>query len=384
MQLLKVDVTVHPNPFVAAAMCNGIIAAGRRAGGIRLIPHYFGERDLVDALSKSAGDAFIGLVYSEEEAVAVRKLRRVAVGMMAPELHAILPQISLDHRAIGTMAAEHLMDQGYQRFAFVGANHAFSIGRFEGFRARVAREGFDCVVHSLRKDGTFPTQDQLDKRAGFEAFLRGLARPVGIMVASDMSAVTLLEVAEAIGIKVPDEVGVIGVDNNPLRCELAPVQISSVDIDPARVGMEAARLVYQLAAGKSPPASPVLIPPGKVVARASTDWKVVSDEEVRRAMELIESEPRLGVNEIAGRLHLSRSTLERRFRQAVGKSPGEHLNRVRLRQAMDLLESTDLELGTISRRCGFAHLPGFSHWFKMQTDLAPSVFRRSRGKNGEP
>jgi LacI family transcriptional regulator len=217
------------------------------------------------------------------------------------------------------------------------------------------------------------------RRAGHLAvWLKSLPKPVGLMACNDMRALQVLDVCGEHGVAVPDEVAVIGVDNDSVQCELCDPPLSSVDPGTQRVGYEAAALLARMLAGRTPRKTPMLIEPAGVVTRRSTAAPAPADPCVAAAMRFMHehySRP-IGTADILRQIGVSRSTLERRFQHSLGRSPSAELARVRLERVRELLQHTDLSLREVAQRTGFDHVESMCRLFKRHTGRTPGDYRR--------
>jgi LacI family transcriptional regulator len=209
-------------------------------------------------------------------------------------------------------------------------------------------------------------------------WLKQLPTPAGVLAFSDHTAFDIIEVALATGLRVPDDLAVVGINNELLRCEFCEAPISSIDRDGRRLGMEAAALLDRMIQGRDVP-DQVLVPPAGVVVRASSDVLAIDDADVVRALRIIRAEAcdELTVESILDRVPISRSSLERRFRKAIGRSPHEEMRRVRLARAKELLLATTMNLAQIAVRSGFSSPSYLSKAFSDAFGLPPSDYRRA-------
>jgi LacI family transcriptional regulator len=178
---------------------------------------------------------------------------------------------------------------------------------------------------------------------------------------------------------VPEQVAVIGVDNEELLCRLCDPPLSTVVPNARRVGYEAAQLLDRMMSGARAPRHEVLVPPVGTVARQSTDTLAIDDPEVAAALRYIRERAPDGirVEDVLRHVPISRSLLERRFRRAVGRSPHAEIRHVQVRRAAQLLGETDLPLKRIAELAGFAHMEYLSYVFKRATGQTPRDYRRS-------
>jgi LacI family transcriptional regulator len=199
------------------------------------------------------------------------------------------------------------------------------------------------------------------------------------MTCNDDRGQQLLDACRRAGVLVPDELAVIGVDNDEFLCNLSIPQLSSVDINTERVGYAAAALLDRLMAGEPPPAQPLLLPPRGVVARVSSTVLATEDRELARAIRHIREHAceNLRLKDFARTSGLSRRALERRLRKLLGRSPKEEITRVQLERAKQLLTGTDLPAAVIAEKCGFSQPKYFSQVFHAKVGCPPSVYRSS-------
>lgn len=286
-------------------------------------------------------------------------------------------RVRLDGVAIGRVAAEHLPGAGARRFAFVG-DRSTPAGRdaLAGFAGRLKEFGHDCEVAPA---GRFddPYAEAPGSRHEAAAWLAGLPRPVGVFAPHDALAHRLVEVCCDAGLRVPDDVAVLGLLNDEFLCLTSRPQLSSIAVPLVRVGFEAARVLAGMLAGGAKPAAPILLPPGEVVVRQSTDPAAAADPELAAALRYIRdhaAEP-IGVDDVAGASGLSRSSLERRFRAALRRSPLAELLRVRVDRAKRLLADSDLPVKEIARAAGFHDARHLSVTFRAKAGMSPVEYR---------
>lgn len=291
------------------------------------------------------------------------------------------PGVAMDNVAVGRLAAEYFLGKGFASFGFVGSGWAaFSEGRERGFRERLAEAGeraatFDLAAEPADPD---PTDGWGRRERLLSAWLGGLPKPVGVLAMNDVPGQELARCCATLGLHVPDEVAILGVDNDDVFCELARPSLSSVDLPWEAIGVEAAKLLERMAAGHAAPAQPLLLPPSRVVTRGSTDVLAIEDAAVARAVRFIREHAHrsIGVDEAAAAAAVSRRVLEKRFRRSLRRSPLEEIRLRRIELAKDLLVNTDLPLGDIAERCGFATAQRFSTTFRQLTGDKPIGYRK--------
>jgi LacI family transcriptional regulator len=294
-----------------------------------------------------------------------------------------LPLIESDHHAIGRLAAEHLLERGFRHFGFAGfTGHEWARKRREGFAGRLAEAGCSCEVYESPWGG--PNAHPWEQEQGrIGQWLRSLRRPAGVMACNDMRGQHVLDACQREHLGVPEEIAVIGVDDDVLLCELCDPPLSSVVPNPERIGYEAAALLDRLMAGEKPPRGEWRIEPLGVTTRQSTDVLAIDDIHVAAAVRYIREHACHGatVRDVLAHVPLSRTILERRFRKYLGRSPQAEIRAVQLKRVQQLLAETDLRLDRIAELAGYDHPEYMSVVFKRQTGQTPGEYRRrAQGK----
>lgn len=290
-----------------------------------------------------------------------------------------LPRIWNDHRQIGRLAANHLIERGFQNFAYCGfSDHHWSGQREAGFAEALAERGFQPVSHKAawaqaRRRG-WETQ-----QADIAQWLRTLRQPTGIMACNDLRGQHVLEACRTAGLVVPEQIAVIGVDNDRVLCDFCEPPLTSVMPAAERIGYEAAAMLDRLMRGETLAQDEVLVRPLGIATRQSTDVLAIDDPEVVRSLQIIRQRAcdGLTVADILREVPVARSVLERRFRKYVGRSPQAEIRSAQLKRACQLLQETDLPLAQIAALCGFKHPEYFSVVFKRGLGLTPGSYRNS-------
>jgi LacI family transcriptional regulator len=216
-------------------------------------------------------------------------------------------------------------------------------------------------------------------------WLKDLPKPIGIMAVDDGAAAYLVSACRHADLSVPEQVAVIGVNNDEVLCEIACTPISSVDAGFTRVGYGAARLLDRLLRGEQPTSAEkaVRLPPLGVMKRLSTDLYAIDDLQLAEVIRYIREhacDP-CTVEDVARVAAVGRRNLERRLSRTLGRTPGEEILRVRMETAKRLLLQPDLGLDIVAQRSGFSGMPAFSRAFTRVNAVAPSEFRRNAQKS---
>jgi LacI family transcriptional regulator len=313
-----------------------------------------------------------------------RRMLRAVLGTGLPtvDLRGVVPDlgvpfIGVDNEAVAGMAADHLTERGLRHFGFCGLPpgvHPHLDERREFFVARIRRSGHQVFVYEDRAGRSTPWD--LEQRRLADWIAR-LPKPVGIMTCHDDRGLQVLDACQAAEVSVPDEVAIISVDDDELLCSMFTPQLSSIDVNPERIGYRAAVLLEQMMAGEPPLREPILLPPRGVVLRQSTDTLAVDDPDVAESLRYIRSHACEGlrVEELLGQVHLSRSLLERRFHTLVGRTPKAEISRVQLERAKQLLSETHLPLDAVAAKSGFRDARYLCDVFARKVGVTPGTYR---------
>lgn len=283
------------------------------------------------------------------------------------------PHVSNQGRGIGQMAFDHLHERGFRHFAFCGTGgYSYVRGRY--FTASAKAAGYDCAVYNP-PDGAVAGLDA--DRAALAAWIKSLPKPVGILAVNDVRGRHVIDACNEQTIHVPDEVGVMGVDDELPHCEMCEPPLSSVRTNAERIGFEAASLLDRLIDGAAPPAAPLLIPPTHIVTRQSTDALVTKDEMVAKAIRFIRQYACDGidVDDVLNHIDVSRSVLDRRMQEAFGRTPHEEIIHVRLEHAKTLITETNLTMSEIAEHTGFNYAENMGRVFRKKLGRSPGSFR---------
>ena len=326
------------------------------------------------------GDGILTRTGTPSMARAVRRAGVPTVELRSPRLNPGVPWVGVDNRAMGQIVADHLLQRGFRHFGvYEMGTEVFFEERRVNFIQTIAGAGYTCDTYHSRGRPEKPAQWERHQD-DLAAWIAALPKPVGIMACTDQLGFYLLDACARAGAAVPDEVAVVGVENEESLCTMAVPTLSSVRFNAERIGYEAAALLARVMAGGAPPRAPVLIEPLGLVIRGSSDVVAIEDTEIAHAVRFIREHSCAGISvpDILQAIPLSRSALERRMRAALGRSPNQEINRVRLERVKDLLTSTDLPLLAIAHRTGFRSVQYLVEVFRRATDTTPGVFRRTR------
>lgn len=290
------------------------------------------------------------------------------------------PTVAISNDAVVRLAFDHFKERGFRYFAVCSTRpgeNRNQDARCDLFAALVRASGAACTIyeHAPHRHRSWDAEQR-----HIVKWLRTLQTPVAILACHDDRGHQVIDACLRANLAVPDQVAILGVDNDPYLCTLSTPQLSSIDVYPERIGYEAAALLDRLMHGEPPPTAPLLFEPRSVVARQSTDIAAVSDRHVAQALRLIRDrafEP-IGIEQILAGIPVSRSVLFRRFKHHLGRSPKKELTRVRLEKAKSLLTYSVLPIEEVARQALLTDARHFIQTFRQATGVTPMRFRKLR------
>ena len=223
---------------------------------------------------------------------AVRRAGVPTVELRSPRLNPGVPWVGVDNRAMGQIVADHLLQRGFRHFGvYEMGTEVFFEERRVNFIQTIAGAGYTCDTYHSRGRPEKPAQWERHQD-NLAAWVAALPKPVGIMACTDQLGFYLLDACARAGAAVPDEVAVVGVENEESLCTMAVPTLSSVRFNAERIGYEAAALLGRMMAGGTPPRAPILIEPLGLVIRGSSDVVAIEDTEIAHSRAL---HPRAGL-----------------------------------------------------------------------------------------
>jgi LacI family transcriptional regulator len=328
------------------------------------------------------GDGIIARVTTSAQAARLRRTGLPVVDVLGLVPEAGFPLVRVDDAAISHLAAEHFIERGIDHIAFIGLREEnWSTRRGEALRRATAnapsRRRISFHLREVSR-AELESQPWEERQNDLAAWIAQLPRPCGLMVGSDQLGPDVLEACRRVPVVVPDEIAVVGVDNDEPLCDVCHPPLSSVWPDHLEAGFQAAALLHRLMRGEAPPEGAQIIAPKHVVTRLSSDVLAVDDPAVASALRLIRDQACRGisVDEIARGAGVSRSVLQRRFRARLGQTIHDYLVSARLKRAVEFLTASDLSLGDVAERCGFTHQEYMGAVFKQRLQRTPAQVRK--------
>lgn len=340
------------------------------------VPHGLGE-DISTFLSEWEGEGIIARIRNRENLDALAKFNLPVVDVFGLVPDSGLPLVHVDDEAISSLVAGYFQRREFRHFGFCGfAGENWSQRRLESFRESTQGDSFH-PFEMIRGTGGSSAAE----RIRLEAWLRDLPKPVAIMVCTDQCGLGLLEACRSQGLPVPEQIAVVGVDNDVPLCEIGSPALTSVRAGHSQVGYEAARLLDHLISGLEAPCAPLLVPPSGIVSRGSSDVRAIKDAAVAIGVNFIHTHLASPItnNQIARSAGISRTVFQKRFLKEMGTTIRDYLVEKRITRARQLIAESDFTLADIAGRCGFRHQEYMGSVFKKHLGTTPGELRRNLG-----
>jgi LacI family transcriptional regulator len=346
---------------------------------IRTLPPYLSLKKNNPPLLKNNIDGIIAPFASPEE----------ACKLIPPNIPAVLsyyyrmdnsryPTIIGDYKNLGVTAAEYFLNRGFRRFAYCGFDDKFwSRLTGDGFISEIEKKGFEVYRYKSLKSEKETLW--LDDRQEIAKWLSGLPKPIAVMACNDDRAENILESCKMVGLHVPEEVAVLGSDNDELICDLSMPSLSSVPYNYEKAGFEAAKVLDEHMKNKNGSKKKnIIIRPMAVVTRQSTDIMAIEDKEVAIAMRYIRqhAKEKFQVNDVVDAVSISRRELYSRFQQVFNHSVHDEITRARVAEVASMLVETNLTISQISMFLGENSDKHIARLFRSHMGLSPSDYRK--------
>jgi LacI family transcriptional regulator len=343
-----------------------------------LLTPIFPDSRAVQLAASLKCNGYIAHIFERTLAETLQATKRPVVNVsgVLPDLP--FCRVVTDHAEVGRQAARHLLERGMTELAFVGYPvHDFSVERQRGFTEFAEQNGIS-VSSFLEQTRRIEEPNGLWKwNDGLQKWIHDLPKPIGILASHDIQGVQLSEYCNQLQLRVPDQVAIVGVDDDDLLCELARPSLSSVALPAERIGYHAALLLDDLLQTKRRKRESVVLQPGGVVVRESSDLQSTPDSDVSHALRFIRSQSSrpIQVSDVLAAVPVSRRGLERRFRKSLNRSIFEEINRNHVERARQMLISTNHSMAAIAEKCGFRDSRHFSILFRKFMGATPTAYR---------
>ncbi len=343
---------------------------------IRLVEHTRGT-SLPRWFRDWRGDGVIARVDSARVARDLKAMRLPVIDVSDERNRSEFRRVRIDNRGVAEAAFAHLQEKGLASLAYCGdPRFIWSRERGEYFLQHARSRELRCASFGLRPERGRNVGSDAEIKA-LSRWLAGLPKPVGVFASYDGRAQQVIEACLGQGLAVPDEVAVVGVDNDEVLCDLCTPPLSSVQPNARRTGFVAAELLNALMRRKTSSVRTTLVGPIGVVERQSTDAVAVPDGRIARALRYMKQHACDGitVKDVLREMPMSRTLFEIRFRKFLGETPHEHLRKARLARARHLLATTELSIAVVAELSGFSSVAYFCTAFRREAGGTPYAFR---------
>jgi LacI family transcriptional regulator len=374
----RIAIVLHEDSFYVRSVLRGVASYARPAKPwvLERVPPegvgHFADRS-------ARFDGFITHIHHPSLAEAFASVTAPVVGVSNLIADDPFASVTADDPAVGRLACEHFLDHGHRHLAFLGLRRvAFSNDREAGFRDRATSAGIEVQARDIRPAWLqrSPRDTAPEKRRLVE-WLKRLAHPTGLFACNDAVAWLISEVCREAEVEVPLRVAILGVDNDDLLCRLAYPPLSSVIVPGERIGYLAAEaLDHAITRGR--PIPDRRVPPQGIETRQSSEFYAVDDPDLADALAFIRDHATEGltVEELLREVPVGRRSLERRFRERLGRTPLEEIHRVRVAAAREMLNRTTLPIQEVAQRCGFGRANYMSRLLVRLTGQTPRQVRQ--------
>ncbi|MHC4912488.1 MAG: DNA-binding transcriptional regulator [Planctomycetota bacterium] len=343
----------------------------------RPFPHYGkhvrSERNISKLKRINADGMIIREPAKIEDFMALGIPMIISPSLMNPDI----PTILTNAGKIGVLGAEHLLERGFKNFAFCAFGVLpWSLNRLSSFKQRIQKAGFQVEVFSSSVKKIYSPSEK--DRERLDDWLRSLPKPIGMMTCNDDMGRAILEACKLTEIRVPEQIAVVGIDDDELTCELTDPPLSSVALRSEKAGYDAAELLDRLMHGEKMKGQIINHDPSHVVTRHSTDILAIRDGDVIDALQYIRANTlkSVQVSDVVKHVCMTRQTLNKKFQKTLGRSIHSEITRLRINIARKLLIETNMSVSDISYKMNFSDIKSLSRLFKKETGLSPLQFRR--------
>ena len=383
---IKVALLVETSRGYGRGLLHGIMKYSRLRGPwqFHLTPGDFEQ--IVPRMKDWKGDGIVARVVNEKTANLLLKTGLPLVALDLPESVAEtfrkkgirFVELVSDSEGATQMAVEHLLEKQFRHFAFVGYHgQIWSEKREKTFTDRLSHEGHDVHLYQVPVRQGIPLRWEKEEPM-LAKWLEALPKPVGLMACNDQRGREVLDACNIAGIAVPEEIAVVSVDNDELLCELGFPPLSSVALNTVQGGYLAAKTLHEMIRNIPLANKKIVVPPLHLIQRRSTETVAIDDPDVAAALQFIHTQSPAGltVDRVVEHTCVSRRILEIRFRKLLGKTILQEIQKIRIERAKRLLLETDYSIEQIAETVGFATGSYFVQFFRHETGVTPSKFRK--------
>ena len=371
----------------ANRLLKGIIDFSKEKGqwSICRMPSYYKQSIGMEGILKVAKEWEIDVIIGTfEDGDDIKILLKNGIIVLAQDFKKRLngiPNITGDYKGTGRMAARYYLDRGFRNFGFFGLkNVCWSDERFDGFFKEISKHGLQGSIHKYNMQDI--DRHWFYEREALAGWLKGLPKPIGIMACDDNQGNNLIEACNSAGIKIPQEVSILGVDNDELLCNLSIPTLSTIAIDIEGGGYKVAELIEKMVESPDEKHEDVILYPTKIIHRISTAAYATGDFEIQKAVMFIHQniKKKVSVDDVVEQVALSRRLLEIRFKEVTGQSIYQYIFRLRLKTFAEMLLETNEPIINIALSIGESDAKSISKKFKAVYNCSPNEYRLRNSK----
>ncbi|MCF2500280.1 AraC family transcriptional regulator [Dyadobacter chenhuakuii] len=343
------------------------------------MPLFHRETVGIDGILKWAlewkADGIVGQLYNKD----IEKIVQAGIPVIAQdfkERFAEIPNITGGYHEAGQLGADYFLKKGFTNFAFYGFNDiVWSRERAEGFEERLKKRGHK--VHYFEHKKARSTELWYYKPSSLSRWLKSLPKPISLMTCDDNQGQHITEACRQLGIRIPEEVAVLGVDNDEMICDLSDPPLSSIALDAEKGGYDAAKLLDHMIKHGTAHYYDIIVKPVQVITRHSTDIYATNDDHIASSLKYIHQniDKNLHVDEVVKQVPLSRRALEKRFLEITGYPIYKYIFNLRIEKFTQKLLDTDMSVFEIALDMGLTDSKNIARQFRQAKGCSPSVYR---------
>ena len=331
--------------------------------------------NILQRLNKLDADGLVGYLPAEQK-LQKNIVQRRFPAIIVPITTLIKGVVNIQQGTqVGIVGAEYLLNLGFKHFAFCGTKDRWSNIRQENFKQRIEQAGFDVRTYPLTREHK-KHELELNRLA---RWLTQLPHPIGIMTCNDERSSDLVKACHIAELKIPDQVAILGVDNDEMICNLSSPPLSSIKLNSEAIGYKSAEMMDHLISGEAIAENNLFFEPTGIVTRQSTDILTFEDQQVAKAIRFIRNNARrdIHVDDVVDQSCLSIRALQQRFRSAIGRGISQEIRRIRIQQMAEMLISTNLNINQIAYDLSFRDINHISRIFRKEMGMTPIEYRKS-------
>lgn len=360
-------------------MLRGFLRYSKEVGGwsfyrLSLAQNDLGEDTVIKIAQKWGADAIIGEISN----VNIQGLKSIGIPIILQNYTdrvSGISNITGDYWATGVMAANYFLKKRFKNFAFYGTRTTvWSREREDGFRDKIEESGYDLICYNEDYNMRYGSTSDL---AVLADWLIELPKPIALFACDDAFALRITEVCSLNNIRVPEDVAVLGVDNDEILCNMSDPPLSSIVLDVENGGYQAAGHLHRIINDKDLPQFNITINPVRIERRKSTDGYIIDDPLVLATIRMIEDDnnKQITIQEILNQIHVSRRVLEKRFKKTVGESIYQYILKQRVLWFAERLLASDKPVSEVAFDLGFEDYVNLSKMFKRICLMTPTQYR---------